>query len=234
MRRATLALVAVLLAFPVLAQRLSQNVIPSNYTLRFTPDLAAEKFAGEETISVAIKEPATSITLNAAEIEFDDVSITSAGKTQKATVAVDTTLERATFTVAEPISGDASIHIRFRGVLNDKLRGFYISKSDRRKYAVTQMEPTDARRAFPSFDEPAFKATYDISLVVDDGDTAISNAKIVKDEPGPIAGKHTITFDRTAKMSTYLVAMLVGDWKCSEGLRMVCRSAFARLRRKRT
>jgi aminopeptidase N len=217
MRRAVFAAVAVLLALPTLAQRLPQNVIPSNYVLRFVPDLAAEKFTGEETISVTIQEPTTSIVLNAAEIEFDDVTITSAGKTQKAAVAVDAELERTTFTVPEPLSGSASIHIRYRGILNDKLRGFYISKSERRKYAVTQMEPTDARRAFPSFDEPAFKATYDISLVVDDGDTAISNAKIVKDEPGPTPGKHTITFDRTAKMSTYLVAMMVGDWKCSEG-----------------
>ena len=216
MRRAVLA-VAVLLAIPAFAQRLPQNVIPSNYALRFTPDLAAETFAGEETIAVTLKEPATSIVLNVAEIEFDDVTIASAGKTQKATVAVDAQLERATFMVPEPVSGDASIHIRYRGLLNDKLRGFYISKSARRKYAVTQMEPTDARRAFPSFDEPAFKATYDITIVADEGDTAISNAKVVKDEPGPVAGKHTITFERTAKMSTYLVAMMVGDWKCAAG-----------------
>lgn len=217
MRRAVFAIVAVLLAAPIFAQRLPQNVIPSNYALRFTPDLAAEKFAGEATISVTVKEPATSIVLNAAEIDFDEVTITSDGTPQKAEVTTDAQLERATFTIPQPVSGDAAIRIRYRGLLNDKLRGFYISKSDRRKYAVTQMEPTDARRAFPSFDEPAFKATYDITLVVDDGDTAISNAKMVKDEPGPVAGKHTITFDRTAKMSTYLVAMLVGDWKCVEG-----------------
>ena len=106
----------------------------------------------------------------------------------------------ATFIVAKPLAkGPASIAIRYRGLINDKLRGFYVSKSERRKYAVTQFEPTDARRAFPSFDEPAFKATYDLTLVVDDGDTAISNAKIAKDEPGPVAGKHTITFERTAE-----------------------------------
>jgi aminopeptidase N len=182
------------------------------------PDLAAETFSGEETIQVDVKEPTATVMLNAAEIEFDEVSITSAGNAQKATVATDAEHETATFTVASPIAaGPASLHIRFRGTINDKLRGFYISKSARRKYAVTQFEPTDARRAFPSFDEPAFKATYDISLVVDEGDTAISNAKIAKDTPGPGAGKHTVTFERTAKMSTYLVAMLVGDWACSEG-----------------
>jgi aminopeptidase N len=186
--------------------------------MRLVPDLASEKFSGEETISVTVKKPTTTVMLNAAEIEFDDVTITSDGKTQRANVAVDLEHETATFTVARPLAkGPATIAIRYRGLINDKLRGFYISRSARRKYAVTQFEPTDARRAFPSFDEPAFKATYDITLVVDDGDTAISNSKIAKDEPGPGAGKHTITFERTAKMSTYLVAMLVGDWQCSEG-----------------
>ena len=217
MRRSVLV-VAALLALPIFAQRLPENVVPSNYALRLVPDLATEKFSGEETISVTVKKPTTSVTLNAADIEFDSVSITSGGETQQATVGIDARHETATFIVAKPLAtGPASIAIRYRGIINDKLRGFYISKSERRKYAVTQMEPTDARRAFPSFDEPAFKATYDITLVVDDGDTAISNAKIAKDEPGPVAGKHTITFERTAKMSTYLVAMLVGDWKCSEG-----------------
>jgi aminopeptidase N len=218
MRRSLFRAILLLLATPLFAQRLPQNVIPSNYAMRFTPDLANETFAGEETISVTLKAPASSIVLNAAEIDFDEVTITSNGRTQKAIVATDANAETATFTVAEPLAaGSASIFIRFRGTLNDKLRGFYISKSPRRKYAVTQMEPTDARRAFPSFDEPAFKATYDITLVVDEGDTAISNAKLIGDEPGPVPGKHTLTFARTAKMSTYLVAMLVGDWACSEG-----------------
>jgi aminopeptidase N len=217
MRRSA-AVLAVLFALPLFAQRLPEIVVPSNYALRLVPDLATEKFSGEETICVTVKKPTTSVTLNAAEIDFDLVSITSGTDTQKATVAIDAEHETATFVVARPLAaGPASIAIRYRGTINDKLRGFYISRSERRKYAVTQFEPTDARRAFPSFDEPAFKATYDIQLVVDDGDTAISNAKIARDEPGPVAGKHTITFDRTAKMSTYLVALLVGDWKCSEG-----------------
>ncbi|MDP9194312.1 MAG: M1 family metallopeptidase [Acidobacteriota bacterium] len=218
MRRSALAFIAVLLALPAFAWRLPQDVVPSNYELRFVPDLQAEKFSGEERISITVLNPTSSVKLNAADIEFDEVLIASGGESQKATVTYDADTEIATLTVGKPLAaGPASIAIRFRGILNDKLRGFYISHSPRRKYAVTQMEPTDARRAFPSFDEPAFKATYDITLVVDDGDTAISNSKIVSDVPGPVAGKHTITFERTAKMSTYLVALLVGDWQCSEG-----------------
>ncbi len=82
---------------------------------------------------------------------------------------------------------------------------------------MTQFEATDARRAFPSFDEPALKATFDVTLVVDAGDTAISNMKIVSDRAGPAAGKHTVQFATTPRMSTYVVAFLVGDFKCTEG-----------------
>src|SRR5262249_15338931 len=111
----------------------------------------------------------------------------------------------------------AKLHISFTGTLNDKLRGFYLSRSGNRKYAVTQFEPTDARRAFPSFDEPDKKATFDITIVADKGDTAISNSRIESDKPGPGENKHTIKFATTPKMSTYLVALLVGDFQCVDG-----------------
>ena len=75
------------------------------------------------------------------------------------------------------------------------------------------MESTDARVAFPSFDEPAYKATFDMTAIVDKGDTAISNGEIVSDTPGP-GDKHTIKFSTSPKMSSYLVALTVGDWKC--------------------
>ncbi len=78
-------------------------------------------------------------------------------------------------------AGAASIDITYIGILNDKLRGFYISNANNRSYAVSQMEATDARRAFPSFDEPAFKATFDISLMVNAGDTAhLERAPVVR------------------------------------------------------
>jgi aminopeptidase N len=113
--------------------------------------------------------------------------------------------------------GPITIDVAYTGILNDKLRGFYISEANGRKYAVTQMEATDARRAFPSFDEPSFKATFDVSLTVATGDTAISNGRVVADTPGPDPGTHTVTYARTPKMSTYLVAMIVGDFACREG-----------------
>jgi aminopeptidase N/puromycin-sensitive aminopeptidase len=218
----SLALSAVLIVLSPLntlhAQRLPSNVRPESYTLTLTPDLKAATFSGVETIGVTLAEPTDRITLNAIEIAFQSVTATAAGKEYTATVTLDAQKEQATFTFPEKLpAGTAKLAIAFTGILNNELRGFYLSKTARRNYAVTQFESTDARRAFPSFDEPALKATYDVSLVVDIGDSAISNSPIATDTPGPGAGKHTLHFAPTPKMSTYLVAFLVGDFQCTAG-----------------
>jgi aminopeptidase N len=209
------------------AQRLPGGVRPVHYALTITPDLAKAWFSGNETIDVVLDAPTSTITLNAAEIEFDVVEATTstnhanpAAPTvwQTATVTLDAARQQATFSFAQPLSaGPVTLGISYTGIINDKLRGFYLSRTKLRRYGVTQFEATDARRAFPSFDEPALKATFDVRLVVGSGDTAISNTAIASDKPGPIEGKHTVAFATTPKMSTYLVAWLVGDFKCSEG-----------------
>ena len=222
------------------AQRLPAEVHPEHYTLSRTPDLLTATFTGEETIDVTLDAPRKTITLNAAEIKFiavqethsADISVVTRGGhapewkhtihavpvRQDAYITLDATKEQATFIFPNELpAGKVSLAIRFTGILNDKLRGFYLSKTKLRNYAVTQFESTDARRAFPCFDEPALKATFDISLTVDAADTVISNTNLIADNPGPIAGKHTLRFATTPKMSTYLVAFLVGDFKCNEG-----------------
>lgn len=218
MRTLLLAAALCLAALPATAQRLPAGVTPTHYTLWFAPDLEKETFRGRETITVTLAAPATSITLHAAEISFGEVTVTDEGGAQQARVTLDDTAETATFTVPRAVrKGPATIHVAFTGVLNDKLRGFYLSRANGRKYAVSQMEATDARRAFPSFDEPAFKATFEISLMIDAADTAISNGRQLSDTPGPEPGKHTLAFATTPKMSTYLVALLVGDFVCRGG-----------------
>jgi len=220
MTRSIAACVALLLliASTALAQRLPTAVTPTHYSLWFAPDLQKRTFRGRETIDIRIATPTRSITLNAAEIAFDSVVVTAGGRRHEAQVSLDPKAEMATLTVADTLpAGAASLAITYTGVLNDKLRGFYLSNANNRSYAVTQMEATDARRAFPSFDEPAYKATFDISLMVDAADTVISNGAQKSDTPGPEPGKHTVTFATTPRMSTYLVAMLVGDFVCREG-----------------
>ena len=200
------------------AQRLPEAARPENYKLTFTPDLENAKFEGDETITLRVLKPTSEITLNAVDIDFHEVTIASGGTTQKATVAPDKEKEMVVLSVEKPLAtGPSTIHITYTGVLNSEMRGLYLGKDDQgRKYAATQFEATDARRAFPSFDEPDYKATFDITAVADKGQVAISNYKVVSDTPGP-GDKHTVKFATTAKMSSYLAALVVGNFEYVEG-----------------
>ncbi|HXH39774.1 MAG TPA: M1 family peptidase, partial [Thermoanaerobaculia bacterium] len=155
MRR--LAAAALLLAaLPLAAARLPMGVIPDHYAISITPDLAAEKFSGQETIDVDIKEPVDTITLHSVGLELHDVVVGSGSKLLNPTITFDVPNETASLKFSQTVPpGRASIRINFNGSLSAQLRGLYLSKTPKRKYAVTQFESTDARRAFPSFDEPA-------------------------------------------------------------------------------
>ena len=200
------------------AQRLPETARPDNYKLTFTPNLEKANFEGEETISIRVLKPTSEITLNAVDIDFHDVSITARGTTQKAKVTPEKDKEMVVLSVEKPLAaGPATINVTYTGILNDEMRGLYLGKDDKgRKYAATQFEATDARRAFPSFDEPDYKATFDITAVADKGQVAISNYKIASDTPGP-GDKHTVKFATTAKMSAYLAALVVGNFEYIEG-----------------
>ena len=196
------------------AQRLSGNAVPEHYALALTPSIAQASFTGDETIDLVLATPSRAITLNAIELKLLSAS---ANGVAASGITYDEDKQQATIAFpAELAAGKVALHIAFTGVLNDKLHGFYLSRTKARNYAVTQFESTDARRAFPSFDEPAFKATFDVALTVDAGDMAISNMNVIADTPAP-AGKHTVVFARTPRMSTYLVAFLVGDFACTKG-----------------
>jgi aminopeptidase N len=200
------------------AQRLPEVAVPDNYKLSFTPDLDKATFEGDETISIRVLKPTSEITLNAVDIEFHEVTIANGGAMQKAKVTSVKDKEMVVLTVEKALAeGPATVHITYAGILNGEMRGFYLGKDDGgRKYAATQFESTDARRAFASFDEPGYKATFDITTVADKGQVAISNSKISSDTPGP-GDKHTVRFATTPKMSTYLAALVVGNFEYIEG-----------------
>ena len=221
MKRALFSLACVLAVVSVsAAQRLPKLAAPQNYRLTLMPDFNKNKFGGEETIRVQVWTPTLEIVLNAVELEFQEVTIKTGESEQKANVVLDKEKEQATLKVHKPIaSGPATIQIRYTGILNDQLRGFYLGKDEQgRKYAATQFEATDARRAFPSFDEPAYKATFDITVVANKGLTVISNAKVALDLENADGRKHTVRFGTTPKMSTYLVALVVGNFQYIEGV----------------
>ena len=135
-------------------------------------------------------------------------------------MTLDESTERVTVTLAEPLpAGEAVVSLRFRGRLNDKLRGFYRSTFTdddgiERVIATTQFEATDARRAFPCWDEPDFKARFAITLYLDDDLHAVSNAALVADEV--LDGRRRVRFADTMTMSTYLVAFIVGPLEVTE------------------
>ncbi len=219
MKRSLLLVVSLLVLVPfTAAQRLPDLAVPENYKLTFAPGFEKDNFAGEETIQIRVLKPTSEIVLNAVGLDFEDARISSEGATQKAKVTPEKEKETVGLAVEKSLApGPATIQIRYTGVLSDQLRGFYLGKEKGKKYAATQFEATDARRAFPSFDEPDYKASFDITVIADKGLVAISNQKVVSDTPDPGDGKHTVRFATTAKMSSYLVAVAVGDFEYIEG-----------------
>src|SRR5512146_843102 len=165
------------------AQRLPSTVVPENYKLLIDAEISAGRFSGEEQITVRVSQPLNEIVLNSLELEIKGAEVTAADSTQAAQVEYDKSAEMVRLKLAHPVpAGAATLHLKFSGPLTEGLRGLYLSKTPRRAYAVTQFEGTYARMMAPSFDEPGFKATFDLSVVLDKGDTAISNGAIIADE----------------------------------------------------
>ena len=201
--------------------RLPRQAVPTRYDLRLEPDLIHAAFAGEEIITLTVSQPTSDICLNAIELDIVSATIAGAsGQAQEATIALDEPLQRCRFTFATSLSpGIWKLTIAFRGRLNDKLRGFYRStykdeQGAAHNMAATQFEATDARRAFPCWDEPDFKAVFATTLVIDPALTAVSNSKITSETVE--GGKKVLRFADTMKMSTYLVAFIVGKIEPTE------------------
>src|SRR5437867_2765396 len=203
--------------------RLPTTVTPERYELKLTPDLSTWTFAGEENVSIRVLEPVHEIVLNAAELEFHSVSLKlPGGKRLSGSARFDSDNEQAILDFPETLStGLGELQLSFSGILNDKLHGFYRStykdaNGREKPLASTQFESTDARRAFPCWDEPAFKAVYQVTLVVDEKLTAISNARVLRETVLPGTGKKEVVFADSMKMSTYLVAFIVGEFEATD------------------
>ena len=201
------------LADPLHAQRPPTTVVPEAYHLWFAPDLRTSTFRGRETVDVSWRNRRARSSSTPPRSHSWTVRMVAGGQAQLATSRCTPTRETAVLTVPSGSRPAKPSQITYTGILNDKLRGFYLSKANGRSYAVTQMEATDARRAFPSFDEPAYKATFDISLMIDTRrHRDLERRADVRHARARAPASTRCTFATTPKMSTYLVAMLVGDF----------------------
>ena len=204
--------------------RLDRSVVPSAYRIFITPDLERATFAGRVEIDVEIAEATNTLRLNAIELDLSAATLTAGGTAHRSIdLRLDEEYEFATYTFDATLPvGSAVLEIAFNGILNDQLHGFYRStftdpSGVKHTIATTQFENTDARRAFPCWDEPAFKATYQVNLTVPTHLAAYSNSPVSSDtDLGN--GRRTVSFTPTMKMSTYLVAFIIGPFEETEAM----------------
>ena len=198
--------------------RLPRDVLPSRYDIVMEPDIDEARFVGEVVISATVQAPVDSIMLNAADLDCSVATLQQNGSAIAAEVTFDAETERMALRPAdgrrlEP--GELQISCSFAGELNDQLRGFYRSTfvdedGEVRTIATTQFESTNARRAFPCFDEPDFKAVFGVTMIVPADLMAVSCSEVVSSEI-LADGRRRDTFADTMEMSTYLMAFIVGD-----------------------
>jgi puromycin-sensitive aminopeptidase len=202
--------------------RLPRTVVPRRYDLVLEPDLDEATFTGNEAVVVEVLENVDEIVLNAIDLEVGPGRLEGpAGTLEVSSVRIDPETERAHLLLsgtAEP--GEWVLHLEFRGRLSEQLHGFYRSTytdadGTTRTIATTQFESTDARRAFPCWDEPDLKAVFGVTIVTAPDLLAISNGPEVDREDTGDA-RVRIRFDDTMVMSTYLVAFVVGPLEATE------------------
>jgi len=195
------------------------DVIPINYELTFEPDLKKFVFDGTEKIFANCKKPTSMISMNCAEIKIKTCSVTHSGNTIESSFKTNEKKEELQIRLSQKIKGKVAINLEFQGILNDRLLGFYrsqYSQGGKIKYlATTQFEAADARRAFPCWDEPKAKATFDISIIADNKFTAISNMPVKSKKK--LGSKTLYRFAQTPIVSTYLIYLGVGEFEYLTG-----------------
>ena len=204
--------------------RLPTTVTPTNYKITLKPDFESLTFEGNQSIAVRVNEETDRVVLNANELQLTSSLFTDEkGQTLKS-VAIEPDLYAQTVAIvfgSRLSIGTGTLAINYTGILNDRLCGFYrcryVTQEGEERYgASTHFEATDARRAFPCWDEPALKATFDVTLVVPDHMVALSNMNVISDKSLD-SGLKEVKFATTPMMSTYLVAVIVGGYDFVEG-----------------
>lgn len=195
------------------------NFKPSNYNLYLRPDLRTFTFGGEIEITLDILESLDYLEFNAKELTFKTARISPYPDPNPdnptfiscSTIELCEDLDRVTFRFGQTLSaGQYILYVQYEGFINDNMSGFYRSEYEAGKYlGITQFEAVGARRALPCVDEPAVKATFNLTMVIPDRFTALSNTP-VEEEISNSDQTKIIRFHQTPVMSTYLLAFYVG------------------------
>jgi puromycin-sensitive aminopeptidase len=196
--------------------RLPLEVKPTRYRANLRVDLDAARFDGQLTIDLTLAAPRSAITLHAVELDVKSAAVDlGTGAVAASAIRADAESETLTLDFPSPLpAGETTLRLGWSGRFSPGLRGLYRAGS----LAVTQFEAADARRLFPCFDEPSFKAIWQLTLEdVPPGLTAISNSEIISDRTADRGRRH-IVFAPTPLLSSYLVALILGDQVASEAV----------------
>jgi aminopeptidase N len=199
--------------------QLPRSVRPIHYDVALTPDPARSTFTGKVTISLEVLNPTTSITLNATDLVFSTVTLTPAagGAQLAATTSIDAAAQTATFTFAQPVAkGSYRLALDYQGVIGQQAVGLfsldYDTPEGKKRALYTQFENSDARRMIPSWDEPAYKASFALQATIPGGQMAVSNMPIEK-TTALADGRSLVRFAQTPRMSTYLLFFGLGEFE---------------------
>jgi tricorn protease interacting factor F2/3 len=189
---------------------------PIHYNVHLEPDLENFVFSGLTEIEIDLENPTEEIILNGKDILIQKCELIRDDDLKECNFDFKEKKEEITIQLPEQMNGFIKLKLQFTGNLNDKLSGFYRSKytyqGETKRLASTQFEERDARAAFPCFDHPSKKATFDIEYIVPEDLLAISNTEIIE-EKSLGDGKKLVKFARTPKMCTYLLYFGVGPFE---------------------
>jgi aminopeptidase N len=200
-------------SFDTTPGRLPKTVVPIHYAIELEPDLEKLTVAGTEMIDIEVRSPTTELVLNAVAMTLAAASTDN--ETQRASIALDAQAETATLTFAQPLGpGTHRLRIDFKSEIVKFGRGLfavdYPTDKGSKRMLASHLEPTDARRIFPCWDEPAFKASFQLTVTVPRTFLAVSNMPVEREEPVTPTLKQ-VSFAPTPKMSTYLVVLAAGE-----------------------
>jgi aminopeptidase N len=194
--------------------RLLDQIIPERYVLNIDVDMEGFRFSGNEKLAFNLVQPARELIFHTTGLEVSDAKLT--GGAEAAGVTLNPDDQTVTIAFDEELAAGAhELDLKFAGILGDNLHGFYRSgykhNGAQRWIATTQFEAVHAREGFVCIDEPAAKAVFEVSLTVPSELTAVANTDVLKEESA--GARKKVTFTPTPKMSTYLVAYVVGDFE---------------------